>query len=41
VIDALVVEAILAAHRKHIAARHEEVQAVLLLHTKRQQGEQQ
>lgn len=41
VIDALEVEAILTAHRKHIAARHEEVQAVLLLHTKRQQGEQQ
>lgn len=40
VIDALEVEAILAAHRKSIAARHEEVQAVLLLHTKRQQGEQ-
>lgn len=41
VIDALEVEAILAAHRKHIAARHEEVQAVILLHTQRQQGEQQ
>jgi hypothetical protein len=39
VIDALEVEAILAAHRKHIAARHEEVQAVILLHTQRQQGE--
>jgi hypothetical protein len=41
VIDALEVEAILAAHRKHIAARHEEVQAVIVLHTKQQQGEQQ
>lgn len=41
VIDALEVEAILAAHRKSIAARHEEVQAVIVLHTKRQQGEQQ
>ncbi|MCQ4321475.1 YmfL family putative regulatory protein [Stutzerimonas stutzeri] len=40
-IDEREVEAILAAHRKHIAARHEEVQAVILLHTKRQQGEQQ
>lgn len=41
VIDALEVEAILAAHRKSIAARHEEVQAVIVLHTKQQQGEQQ
>jgi len=41
VIDALELEAILVAHRKHIAARHEEVQAVILLHTKTQQGEQQ
>lgn len=41
VIDAQELEAILAAHRKHIAARHEEVQAVIQLHTKRQQGEQQ
>lgn len=41
VIDGLELEAILAAHRKHIAARHEEVQAVILLHTKPQQGEQQ
>ncbi len=40
VIDGLELEGILAAHRKHIAARHEEVQAVILLHTKRQ-GEQQ
>lgn len=40
-IDEQEVEAILAAHRKHIAARHGEVQAVILLHTKRQQGEQQ
>lgn len=32
---------ILAAHHRHIAARHEEVQAVILLHTQRQQGEQQ
>lgn len=34
VIDEKELEAILAAHRKHIAARHAEIQAVIVLHTK-------
>lgn len=33
-INAEEVEAILAAHRKHISARHAEVQAVIVLHSK-------
>ncbi|WP_208738769.1 YmfL family putative regulatory protein [Phytopseudomonas daroniae] len=34
VIDEAEVQAILAAHRKHIAARHSEVAAVIVLHSK-------